>query len=404
MKRSRRVIKYVVEGLFTLSGGITSFAILLIVIFLFKEGMGLFSSPAVERGYALCVHASNPTRELDAREIKRVFDGEASTWQEIGRGEMTGEIALLRLEELDALYPGEMDEAGEGARRRVEEAIGSRPGVIAFLPEEYLPESEEVVRRLETGKVTGKEFFAGGEWQPTVAPAARLGVVPLILGTVWVGFFAIILALVPGLGVAIYLSELAGARARAWLKPTIELLAGIPSVVYGFFGLVVLVPFIQGMFDLPVGESALAGSVVLAIMALPTIITIAEDAMRGTPRALREASLALGATHWQTIYRVVIPHSSSGITAAAVLGIGRAVGETMAVLMVTGNAAVIPHSLFEPVRTIPATIAAELGEAPAGGTHYQALFLLGCILFAITMAINLSAEFIAARGQKGGGA
>jgi phosphate transport system permease protein len=183
-------------------------------------------------------------------------------------------------------------------------------------------------------------------------------------------------------------------RVRNFLKPLIELLAGIPSVVYGFFGLVVIVPFLQQSFKLPVGETALAGSIVLAIMALPTIITVAEDAMRTVPRATKEASLALGATQWQTIYRVIIPYAKSGITSAAVLGIGRAIGETMAVLMVTGNAAVIPHTLLEPVRTIPATIAAELGEASAGSGHYQALFALGCILFLITMVISISIEFI----------
>ena len=145
---------------------------------------------------------------------------------------------------------------------------------------------------------------------------------------------------------------------------------------------------------LSVGETAFTGSLILAIMALPTIITVAEDALRNTPRDMREASLALGATQWQTIYKVVIPYSASGISAAVVLGIGRAMGETMAVLMVTGNAAVMPHSLFEPVRTIPATIAAELGEAPAGGAHYQSLFLLGCILFVITMIVSITAEVI----------
>jgi phosphate transport system permease protein len=222
-----------------------------------------------------------------------------------------------------------------------------------------------------------------------------------VLGTLWVSLFAILIALPLGLGVAVYLSELAGDRTRNLLKPTIELLAGIPSVVYGFFGLVVVVPFIQKTLQLPVGETAFAGSLILAVMALPTIITVAEDAMRNTPRTMREASLALGATPWQTIYKVILPYSSSGIVAAVVLGIGRAIGETMAVLMVTGNAAVMPRSLFESVRTIPATIAAELGETPAGGTHYQALFLLGIILFLMTMLISLSAEFISKRQPKG---
>ena len=180
------------------------------------------------------------------------------------------------------------------------------------------------------------------------------------------------------------MSEVASPKVRNFLKPVIELLNGIPSVVYGFFGLIIIVPLLQQVFGLPVGESGLAGSIVLAIMALPTIVTVAEDAMRNCPRTLREASLALGATKWQTIYKVVIPSSMSGIASGVVLGIGRAVGETMAVLMVTGNAAVIPTSILEPLRTIPATIAAELGEAPAGGAHYQSLFLLGVILFFIT--------------------
>ena len=209
-----------------------------------------------------------------------------------------------------------------------------------------------------------------------------------------VSFFAILFALPLGLAASIYLAEIAHERVRRILKPVIELLAGIPSVVYGFFGLVIIVPFVQRTFDLPVGETALAGSIVLAIMALPTIITVSEDALRTTPRAMKEASLALGASHWQTIRKVVVPYAASGITAAAILGIGRAIGETMAALMVTGNSAIMPHSLLQPVRTIPATIAAELGEAPFGGLHFKALFALGCILFIITLIINLMVESV----------
>jgi len=160
---------------------------------------------------------------------------------------------------------------------------------------------------------------------------------------------------------------------------------------------VVLAPIVQKTGNLDLGETAFTGSLILAIMALPTIISIAEDALRTTPKAMRDASLALGANKWQTIYKVVIPFASSGIAAAVVLGVGRAIGETMAVLMVTGNAAVIPHSMFESVRTIPATIAAELGEAPSGGTHYQALFLLGAVLFIITLTISIVAEIISSR-------
>jgi len=280
------------------------------------------------------------------------------------------------------------------------EVVASSPNIIAFLPEEYLPRDADGVRVLRSGQITAGDFFGGQEWIPTATPAPQFGVLPLILGTLWVSIVAILIALPLGLGVAIYLSELAGERMRKFLKPTIELLAGIPSVVYGFFGLVVLVPLVQKAFGLPVGETGFTGSVVLAIMALPTIITVAEDAMRTTPRAMREASLALGATHWQTIYKVIVPFAKSGISAAVVLGIGRAIGETMAVLMVTGNAAVMPSSLFEPLRTIPATIAAELGEAPSGGAHYQALFMLGCILFVITLIISITAEAVSKHRHK----
>jgi phosphate transport system permease protein len=198
-----------------------------------------------------------------------------------------------------------------------------------------------------------------------------------------------------GLAASVYLAEIADERIRKILKPVIELLSGIPSVVYGFFGLVVIVPFLQDLFNLPVGETALAGSILLAIMALPTIITVSEDAIRTCPRSMKEASLALGASHWQTIKKVILPYASSGITAASILGIGRAIGETMAVLMVTGNAANIPTSLNQPVRTIPATIAAELGEAPFGGLHFKSLFALACMLFLITMITNMIAERIA---------
>jgi phosphate transport system permease protein len=393
MNGIKRFFEYIVQGLLTLSGGITSIAILLIVFFLFKEGLGLFQNPEIEKGYALCVNAANPVEKLNVRQIKQVFDSEIENWQELGGTDE--EIRLFRFEEIFSLYSDE--ELGEDYKllpEKLGEVIVQNRNIIAFLPEKYLPRDCADVRILSTGTISWSAFFGGKEWMPTATPAPQFGTLPLFLGTLWVSFFAILIALPLGLGVAIYLSELAGERIRKILKPAIELLAGIPSVVYGFFGLVVLVPLIQKILHLPVGETALAGSLILAVMALPTIITIAEDALRNTPQPLREASLGLGATHWQTIYRVIIPYSASGITAAVVLGIGRAIGETMAVLMVTGNAAVMPHSLFDSVRTIPASIAAELGEAPAGGTHYQALFLLGCILFVITLVISVSAEMI----------
>jgi phosphate transport system permease protein len=393
-KTLRRAAEGAVESLFTLSGSVTSLAILLIIVFLFREGLGLFRSPEVEKGYALCVHATNPVEALHPAQVKKIFDAEITDWQALGG--QSGEIVPFRFDEIFSLYADE--ELGDDYAllpQKLGEVIAGNPNIIAFLPQQYLPAGDASVKELLAGSISPEDFFSGREWLPTATPAPQLGALPLVLGTLLVSLFAILIALPLGLGVAIYLSELADERIRKLFKPTIELLAGIPSVVYGFFGLVVLVPHIQRALHLPVGETALAGSLILAIMALPTIITIAEDAMRNTPKTLREASLALGATRWQTIYKVIIPYSASGITAAVVLGIGRAVGETMAVLMVTGNAAVMPHSLLEPVRTIPATIAAELGEAPAGGAHYQSLFMLGCILFVITMLINLSAEVIA---------
>ena len=417
----KKLIERIVEVMFTVSGSITSLAILLIIIFLFKEGVGLFTSPAVEKGYALCVNASNPVEKLTPQQIKQIFDGEIDVW-EIENGETTfGEsqlntennsqpsilnspldIMLFRFDEIFSLYSDEeLGEDYELLPEKLGEVIAQNPNIIAFLPERFLPTNNNQVKILPSTNINLSDFFGGTEWIPTATPSPLFGVLPLILGTLWVSIFAILIALPLGLGVAIYLSELANERVRKILKPTIELLAGIPSVVYGFFGLVVLVPLIQKALNLPVGETALAGSLILAIMALPTIITVAEDAMRNTPRAMREASLALGATQWQTVYKVIVPYAASGISAAVVLGIGRAIGETMAVLMVTGNAAIIPTSLFEPVRTIPATIAAELGEAPAGGAHYQALFLLGCILFLITMVVSISAEAISKRQHKG---
>jgi phosphate transport system permease protein len=401
MKQLRRIAERLAEVMLTLSGSITGLAILLIIVFLFREGLGLFDSPSVEKGYVLCLRSSNPVEELTSYQVKQIFDGELTDWSEAGGRK--GEIVPFRFDELFALYSEEdLGEAYELLPQRVGEVIARTPGIIAFIPEQYLPRGDRAVKILPAGKISPAGFFGGREWLPTATPSPLFGVLPLIMGTVWVSLFAILIALPLGLGVAIYLSELAGARTRKLLKPAIELLAGIPSVVYGFFGLAVLAPLIRETLHLPVGETAFAGSLILAIMALPTIITIAEDAMQATPRAMREASLALGATRWQTICKVIVPCASSGIMAAVVLGIGRAVGETMAVLMVTGNAAVMPHSLFQPVRTIPATIAAELGEAPAGGAHYQSLFLLGCILFAITMLISASAEVISEKSPNRG--
>ncbi len=239
-------------------------------------------------------------------------------------------------------------------------------------------------------------FLSGPVWNPTGEPPAY-GIYPLIIATLLATFLAMAIAIPLGVGSAIYIAELAPYRVKAWVKPAVELLAGIPSVVFGFFGLVVLTTWIRVSFDVPTGETWLAGSILLAIMALPTIISVSEDAISSAPREYKEGSLALGATHWQTISRVLTPAALSGITAAIILGIGRAAGETMAVLMVTGNAPVIPDPIWDvlsPIRTLTGTLGIEMGEVPVGSTHYHALFGVAVVLLVISLIINLSATII----------
>lgn len=394
----KKWIDIIARRVLTVSGFVTSAVILLIIGFLFSEAVGLFSNPIVEDGYVLALNRTNPVDKLSAEQIKQIFDEDLTNWKEVGGPDE--HITVFRLDDLEQKYSEEqLGSQYEHAGELIAQEIRKTPGIIAFVPKQ-LVEKEPGIHLMPDRTIPVKDVLAGTEWYPTATPSPIFGILPLISGTIWVSFFAILFALPFGLAVSIYMAEVASERMRKILKPIIELLNGIPSVVYGFFGLAVIVPFLQNVFQLPVGESGLAGSIVLAIMALPTIITVSEDAIRTCPRTLREASLALGATKWQTIYKVVVPASMSGITSGVVLGTGRAIGETMAVLMVTGNAAIMPHSILEPLRTIPATIAAELGEAPAGGAHYQALFLLGVILFFITLIINSCVELVAMRNRR----
>ena len=244
-------------------------------------------------------------------------------------------------------------------------------------------------------------FLSGTKWSPT--EALKFGTYPLIVGTLLVTFGAMALAIPLSIGGALFISEIATPRLRSIIKPAIELLAGIPSVVYGFFGLVILTSWIKDFFGVPTGETWLAGSIILGIMAIPTITTVAEDALKAVPREYKEGSLAMGATRWQTISRVVIPSALSGITAAIILGIGRAVGETMAILMVCGNAAIIPTPLwniFSPIRTLTSTLGIETAEVPVGGPHYHALFGVAVLLLIITLLINLGAVYLLGVLQK----
>jgi phosphate transport system permease protein len=242
-------------------------------------------------------------------------------------------------------------------------------------------------------------FLFGRNWYPISEPP-QFGILPLILGSLLVTLGAIVIAVPLGIAAAVYIAEVAPSWLRDILKSGIELLAAIPSIVLGFIGIVTLAPFLKIVFNLPSGLTALAGSIMLAFMAMPTIVSIVEDAIVSVPKSYKEGSLALGATGWQTIYRVILPAASSGILAAVMLGIGRVIGETMAVLMITGNAAIIPTSILQPVRTLTATIAAEMGEAVAGSMHYYALFAIGIVLFIISFIINLLADFFLHRKVK----
>jgi phosphate transport system permease protein len=239
-----------------------------------------------------------------------------------------------------------------------------------------------------------KEFFFSEEWYPTSQSNVRYGALALIAGTASVTVLAMLIAVPFGIGAAVFVSEFCGPRVKESLKIVIELLAAIPSVVWGFIGLTVMNPLIIHLFGTPIGLNVLNGGVILALMSVPIIVSIGEDALKAVPDSYREAALALGVTKWQLIYRVLLPAAKNGLLAAVLLGVGRAVGETMAVLMATGHAVKIPSSLMDSVRTLTATIAAELGESAVHSDHYQVLFIVGILLFTITFAINLAADLI----------
>jgi phosphate transport system permease protein len=240
----------------------------------------------------------------------------------------------------------------------------------------------------------------GARWYPI---EDHFGLLPLIGGSVIVTLGATVIAVPPGLATAIFISEIAPRWAREILKPLVEVLGGLPSVVLGFLGMLVLAPWLRTALDLPTGLTAFAGSALLAGMAIPTLVSVAEDALDAVPRSYRDAAVALGASEWQTIWRVTLPAARSGVLTAAMLGIGRAIGETMAVMMVTGNAPRLVDglaALFLPVRTMTATIAAEMGEVANGSTHYHVLFVVGIGLFVISFLINLAAGAVVFRRAK----
>jgi phosphate transport system permease protein len=257
----------------------------------------------------------------------------------------------------------------------------------------------EALPILFSDKFSLTEFLFSTEWYPTSSVNVRYGTLALTLGTLAVTALAMVIAVPFGLGAAVFISEFCSPRLRETLKIIIELLAAIPSVVWGFIGLTIMSKLLVTYTGVSVGVNLLNGGIILALMSVPIIVSIGEDALKAVPDSFREAGLAMGATKWQLVYRVLLPAAKNGLLAAVLLGVGRAVGETMAVLMATGHAVRIPHSLLDSVRTLTANVAAELGEAPVGSDHYRVLFLTGVLLFAITFAVNFTADFII-RGYK----
>ncbi len=262
--------------------------------------------------------------------------------------------------------------------------------ILIFLAREGLPALNDVPL---------KDLF-GSRWYPI---ERYFGILPLISGSLLVTVGAILIAIPLGIGTAVFLSEFSPVWLRNLLKPIIEILAGLPSVVLGFLGIQIVAPFFRRFFDLPTGLTAFTGAVLLALISLPTIVSIAEDALNTVPPSYRQGALALGATHWQTAWGVTVPAARSGLLTALMLGIGRSIGETMAVMMVTGNAPVLPsglNALFLPARTMTATIASEMGEVATGSPHYHVLFFIGIILFLISLVVNLTASSLTLRSRK----
>jgi phosphate transport system permease protein len=260
-------------------------------------------------------------------------------------------------------------------------------GIFVFVLKEALPV-------LGNPDFSLSEFLFSDKWYPTSEVNRRYGVLAMIAGTASVTALAMIIAVPFGLGAAIYLSEFCSPRVKETLKVTIELLAAIPSVVWGFIGLTVMSRLIVDFTGAPVGVNILNGGIILALMSVPIIVSIGEDALKAVPDSYREAAVALGVTKWQLVWRVLLPAARNGLLAAVLLGVGRGVGETMAVLMATGHAVHIPGSILDSVRTLTANIAAELGEAPAGSEHYHVLFLTGVLLFTLTFCVNLAADLV----------
>jgi len=385
-----------------------------IAFFLFREAAPTFTKPYANsiHTFVPVVHRDNPVwkKSIKRDKLRDVFAGKITDWKELGGDE--GGILVVSYSEttregkrwLDELLGGGSLAPGatrvESAREMKRTIIRNKKAAIGFLDREETGRGVKEFRLVR--RVGPVEFLFGRAWYPPPNEPPSFQTFPIIFASIVVTFFAAIIAIPLGVGCAIYMSEIAHPRTNEILKPVIELFAALPSVVIGFFGMVVVAPLLQKHFDIPNGLNLSNASILLAFMAVPTIASVSEDALRAVPQNLKEASYALGATRWETTWRVVVPAALSGISAAVILGLARSIGETMVVLMVAGGAAMIPTGLFDPVRPMTAAIAAEMGEAPRGGMHYHALFAIGVTLFILTFCFNLLADFISKRYREAG--
>lgn len=307
--------------------------------------------------------------------------------------EMTESVFnMLEDQGMDEAQLENLDELDGRAFATADELLSAVEGLIGV--EATAPYKEIFLNDAHNEPFTFRRFFGSTRWAPTSDLKPTYGALALIVGTASVTGLAMLVAIPFSLGAAIYIGEFATGRKREYLKILVELLAAIPSVVWGFIGLSIMNPLIIKLFNVPIGLNVLNAGLILGLMAAPIMTTIAEDALKAVPDRYREAAEAMGATRWQVIYKVVLPAGKNGLVAAILLGVGRGFGETMAVLMATGHSINIPTSVFDSVRALTATIAAELGETAVGSDHYQALFTLGIFLFLITFLINLTADLV----------
>ncbi len=378
MKRWREVVGQVGFQAAALTTALTLGGI---VFFLGCEGLPALSRTPYE-GVQFAVHPTNPIQSLSAAEARALFRG-STTWEALGGPRLP--VVAIHLSNLEVHLKGHVDSA---SIRTFLDSVSQEPGILMALPPIWL---RPHLKPLTVTWSPWQALLGSVRWSPTYEPIPEVGLWPLLVGSLWVTVIGLLVTVPFGLVMAIYVVDFLPRRLYYPMKVLWELVAGLPSVVVGFWGLVVLVPWLQRSLGLETGETALAAGLLLGWMTIPLMASLTEEALSNIPRMLVEASYGLGATRWQTILRVKLPAISASFWTATLLSAGRILGETMVVLIVSGNAPLLAPSPFMPVRTLPATLAAELGEAPVGSYHYHVLFFLGLVLFILTFLLNLLA-------------